>query len=34
VNGQYPGPTVYVREGDNILVNVTNLVPNNVTIHW
>ncbi|MCO5574812.1 hypothetical protein L7F22_028605 [Adiantum nelumboides] len=34
VNGQFPGPTVYVREGDTVIVNVTNLVSYNVTIHW
>lgn len=34
VNGQFPGPTVYVREGDSVVVNVTNLVPYNITIHW
>ncbi|KAH7439619.1 hypothetical protein KP509_04G068900 [Ceratopteris richardii] len=34
VNGQFPGPTVYVTEGDTVIVNVTNLVSNNVTIHW
>lgn len=35
VNGQIPGPTLYAREGDRVLVKVTNLLPNkNVTIHW
>ncbi|MCO5580525.1 hypothetical protein L7F22_034393 [Adiantum nelumboides] len=34
VNGEYPGPTSYVREGDKVVVNVTNLAPYNVTIHW
>ncbi|MCO5562617.1 hypothetical protein L7F22_016245 [Adiantum nelumboides] len=34
VNGQYPGPTNYVREGDKVVVNVTNLVSYNATIHW
>jgi laccase len=34
VNGQFPGPTLYVREGDEVVVNVTNLVDTNVTIHW
>ncbi|GAY42682.1 hypothetical protein CUMW_068790 [Citrus unshiu] len=24
VNGRFPGPTIYVREGDRVLVNVTN----------
>ncbi|XP_022742734.1 laccase-22-like isoform X1 [Durio zibethinus] len=34
VNGQLPGPTLYAREDDNILVRVTNHVQYNVTIHW
>ncbi|XP_068667946.1 laccase-4-like [Aristolochia californica] len=34
VNGQFPGPTVYAREGDNVLVKVVNHVKYNVTIHW
>ena len=34
INGQFPGPTVYVREGDTVIVNVTNLVHYNVTMHW
>eukprot|EP00250_Pteridium_aquilinum_P018752 c24197_g2_i1 orf=1-1590(-) len=35
VNGQVPGPTMYVREGDNVLVRVRNGLPDkNVTIHW
>lgn len=23
VNGSYPGPTIYAREGDRVIVNVT-----------
>ncbi|KAL1538943.1 Laccase-17 [Salvia divinorum] len=34
VNGKFPGPRVVAREGDRLLINVTNLVPNNITIHW
>jgi laccase len=34
VNGLYPGPTLHVTEGDHVAVNVTNLVPYDVTIHW
>ncbi|GAB4831868.1 Laccase-22 [Ancistrocladus abbreviatus] len=34
VNGRFPGPTLYVREGDNVLVMVNNHVNYNVTIHW
>ncbi|KAG1365866.1 laccase-22 [Cocos nucifera] len=34
VNGRFPGPTLYAREGDNVLVDVFNQVNYNVTIHW
>ncbi|XP_039136095.1 laccase-22-like [Dioscorea cayenensis subsp. rotundata] len=34
VNGKFPGPTLYAREGDNVLVKVTNHIKYNVTIHW
>ncbi|KAF6137825.1 hypothetical protein GIB67_040533 [Kingdonia uniflora] len=34
VNGQFPGPRVTAREGDRVVVNVTNYVSNNITIHW
>ncbi|XWS56676.1 hypothetical protein CRYUN_Cryun09bG0106000 [Craigia yunnanensis] len=34
VNGQFPGPTLYAREDDNVLLRVTNHVQYNVTIHW
>lgn len=34
VNGKYPGPTIAVHEGDNVLVTVTNKVARNTTIHW
>ncbi|GLJ13801.1 hypothetical protein SUGI_0220260 [Cryptomeria japonica] len=34
VNGQYPGPTIYVNEGDNLIVQVENNEPYNVTIPW
>ncbi|KAL9230171.1 hypothetical protein vseg_005558 [Gypsophila vaccaria] len=34
VNGKFPGPTLRAREGDNVLVRVTNHVQYNVTIHW
>ncbi|GLT31434.1 hypothetical protein SLA2020_061690 [Shorea laevis] len=34
MNGQFPGPTLYAREGDNVLVRVTNHVQYNITIHW
>ncbi|OWM81710.1 hypothetical protein CDL15_Pgr007748 [Punica granatum] len=34
LNGQFPGPTLYAREGDNVLVKVVNRVKYNVSIHW
>ncbi|XP_010262771.1 PREDICTED: laccase-4-like [Nelumbo nucifera] len=34
VNGRFPGPTLYAREGDTVLVKVVNHVQYNVTIHW
>ncbi|CAL9048053.1 laccase-11 [Musa acuminata AAA Group] len=34
VNGRLPGPTIYAREGDRLIVNVTNYAQYNMTIHW
>lgn len=34
VNGKFPGPTLYAREDDNVIVRVVNHVTDNVTIHW
>ncbi|KAM6550717.1 hypothetical protein CsatB_000525 [Cannabis sativa] len=34
VNGKFPGPTLYAREDDNVLVRVVNHVKYNVSIHW
>ncbi|CAJ1798516.1 unnamed protein product [Sphenostylis stenocarpa] len=34
VNGQFPGPRIVAREGDRLLIKVTNHVRNNITIHW
>ncbi|KAK1359888.1 Laccase [Heracleum sosnowskyi] len=34
VNGRFPGPTVYVREGDTVQINVTNHAQYNMSIHW
>lgn len=34
VNGRYPGPTIYAREGDRVIVNVTNHAQYNISIHW
>ncbi|GAV64740.1 Cu-oxidase domain-containing protein/Cu-oxidase_2 domain-containing protein/Cu-oxidase_3 domain-containing protein [Cephalotus follicularis] len=34
VNGEYPGPTIAVHEGDDVEVKVTNKIAKNTTIHW
>lgn len=34
VNGQYPGPTLEVNNGDTLIVKVTNKAQYNLTIHW
>lgn len=35
VNGQFPGPTIYAKEGDHMRIRVTNELPDkNITIHW
>ncbi|KAH9295284.1 hypothetical protein KI387_038872, partial [Taxus chinensis] len=34
VNGQFPGPPIIAREGDRVLIKLTNHVTNNITIHW
>ncbi|KAL7229228.1 hypothetical protein ACSBR2_007848 [Camellia fascicularis] len=34
VNGQFPGPTLEVNNGDTLVVNVINRAHYNVTIHW
>ncbi|KAK9153571.1 hypothetical protein Sjap_001051 [Stephania japonica] len=34
VNKQFPGPTLYAREGDRVLVKVVNQVKYNLSIHW
>ncbi|KAF5791497.1 putative laccase [Helianthus annuus] len=34
VNGNLPGPTLRVKEGDTIVVHVFNKSPYNLTIHW
>ncbi|KAJ3700543.1 hypothetical protein LUZ61_004248 [Rhynchospora tenuis] len=34
VNGSYPGPTLYARNGDTIFVKVINSGNKNITIHW
>ncbi|GFZ19929.1 laccase 12 [Actinidia rufa] len=34
VNGQFPGPTLKVQNGDTLVVKVLNSARSNVTIHW
>lgn len=34
VNGQFPGPTLRLRQGDTILVDVINRADENITVHW
>ncbi|KAJ7964130.1 Laccase [Quillaja saponaria] len=34
VNGKFPGPTIYAREDDTVLVKVVNHVQYNLSIHW
>ncbi|KAG4985947.1 hypothetical protein AAZX31_12G115100 [Glycine max] len=34
INGKFPGPTIYAREDDTVLVKVVNQVKYNVSIHW
>jgi laccase len=34
VNGEFPGPALVAREGDRVLVRVTNHVAHNMTLHW
>nr|KJB19340.1 hypothetical protein B456_003G096200 [Gossypium raimondii] len=34
VSGRFLGPTIYTREGDRVLVNVTNYAQYNISIHW
>ncbi|KAJ6306755.1 hypothetical protein OIU78_021966 [Salix suchowensis] len=34
VNGQFPGPTLYVTTGETIVVDVINKSPHNITMHW
>ncbi|XP_057970809.1 laccase-17-like [Malania oleifera] len=34
VNGQFPGPRIIARDGDQVLIKVANHVQNNITIHW
>jgi FtsP/CotA-like multicopper oxidase with cupredoxin domain len=33
-NGQVPGPTFEVREGDRVIVHLRNELPDETTVHW
>ena len=33
-NGQSPGPTIEVVEGDRVRIFVTNKLPEHTTVHW
>jgi FtsP/CotA-like multicopper oxidase with cupredoxin domain len=33
-NGQSPGPTIEVVEGDKVRIFVTNMLPEHTTVHW
>ena len=34
INGPYLGPTLIVNKGDNVQMNVTNMLPDTTTMHW
>ncbi|XP_020578857.1 laccase-3-like isoform X2 [Phalaenopsis equestris] len=34
VNGQFPGPTLLVRNGDSLVIRVVNQAKYNITLHW
>jgi len=34
INGQFPGPVIRLNEGDQLLINVTNALPEPTTMHW
>ncbi|XP_021846105.2 laccase-3 [Spinacia oleracea] len=34
VNGQFPGPTLEVRNGDTLVIKVTNAGKYNISLHW
>ncbi|KAL8039358.1 hypothetical protein ABFX02_10G031600 [Erythranthe guttata] len=34
VNGKFPGPSIFAREGDRLLIEVVNNVQHNISIHW
>ncbi|KAI4368922.1 hypothetical protein MLD38_017424 [Melastoma candidum] len=34
VNGQFPGPTLIIRNGDTLVIRTTNAARYNITLHW
>jgi FtsP/CotA-like multicopper oxidase with cupredoxin domain len=34
VNGQVPGPTLRIRQGDRVRIRLTNHLPETTTLHW
>lgn len=34
INGQLPGPVLRLKEGEDAVINVTNLLDENASIHW
>ncbi|XP_042493059.1 laccase-14 [Macadamia integrifolia] len=34
VNGQFPGPNLYVHRGDKAIIEVYNKAKDNITLHW
>ncbi|KAG8371529.1 hypothetical protein BUALT_Bualt13G0097400 [Buddleja alternifolia] len=34
VNGQFPGPTIVARNGDKLVIKVTNRASSNISLHW
>jgi len=34
INGSIPAPTLYWREGDEVIINVTNRLPISTSLHW
>ena len=34
INGQLPGPVLRFKEGENVIINVTNRLDENASIHW
>ncbi|XP_047956746.1 laccase-14-like [Salvia hispanica] len=34
INGKSPGPTIYARRGDLVIVDLINRADQNITIHW